>query len=148
MLYEVITMGILDFTTKACDTYTGLSYDAYKQLRSLENLTRGPYNDAARNLRKIQGKIPSIPGLVDSALNSLEFDLNSAIPDLSDFSVIADIITKCTPLKNLLSGTGSLTDARITSYNVCYTKLLRLKHEQPHHRMMVSLRARGRNNFV
>jgi len=103
--------GVQEFVNKSCDTYSGYSYDAYKKLRGLGNITRGPYNEAARGLRKIKGGIPSPPGLVNSALGNLESDLNSQIPDLSDPAQIADIIAKCTPLGNLLNGLGSLTDA-------------------------------------
>jgi len=103
--------GVQEFVNKSCDTYTGYSYDTYKQLRGLGNITRGPYNEASRSLRRIKGGIPSPPGMVDSALWDLEGELNSQIPDLSDPEQIADIIAKCSPLGNLLSGLGSLTDA-------------------------------------
>jgi len=104
-------MGVLEFKDSACDTYTGKSYDAYKQLRNLGNLTRGPQNDAMRGLNKIKGLVPSPPSLVDAALGDLENEVFAAIPDLSDVKQYADIIEGCTPLKDLLSGLGSLTDA-------------------------------------
>jgi len=103
--------GITNFVDKSCDTYTGYSYDAYKQLRGLGNLTRGPQNKASRGLRKIKGLVPSPSGAVDSALGELNIALDNAMPDLSDVDTLKDIVSKCTPLKNLLNGTGSLNDA-------------------------------------
>ena len=103
--------GLTDFVDKSCETYSDNAWNAYDQMRNLENTTRGPYNDASRRARKLLGGVPSPPGMVDSALSDLKNDVNSKVPDLSDADTLNEILKRCTPLKNLMDGAGSLNDA-------------------------------------
>jgi len=103
--------GLTGFIEKSCISYTDLTKNAYDQMRELENLTRGPFKDADRAARDILGSIPTPDNIIDSALGDLTNAVGDAIPDLSDVGTLIDILNRCTPLKNLFNGTGSLLDA-------------------------------------
>jgi len=103
--------GLNGFKKEMCDKYTTSAEQAYNQLSRLNSATRGPMNEIKRNLNKLKSKATTPVNKLRSKLGDVASLTAKAIPDFSDENTLNSFIKKCTPLGDLMNGTGSLTDA-------------------------------------